>query len=38
VTVVFDQPFGFLAVHRPTGLVLIAGWVAQAERSTAYPW
>ncbi|SCE87136.1 Serine protease inhibitor [Micromonospora matsumotoense] len=22
-----DRPFGFLAVHRPTGLVLIAGWV-----------
>lgn len=22
-----DRPFGFLAVHRPTGLVLVAGWV-----------
>ncbi|WP_328347169.1 serpin family protein [Micromonospora sp. NBC_00421] len=22
-----DRPFGFLAVHHPTGLVLIAGWV-----------
>jgi len=25
----FDRPFGFLAVHRPTGLVVVAGWVAQ---------
>jgi hypothetical protein len=22
-----DRPFGFLAVHRDTGLVLVAGWV-----------
>jgi hypothetical protein len=28
VTVRFDRPFGFLAVHRPSGLVLNAGWVA----------
>ncbi|MET7424158.1 serpin family protein [Dactylosporangium sp. NPDC005555] len=27
VTVTFDRPFGYFAVHRPTGLVLIAGWV-----------
>jgi hypothetical protein len=27
VTVTFDRPFGFLAVHRPTGLILVAGWV-----------
>jgi hypothetical protein len=26
--VTFDRPFGFLAVHRPTGLVVVAGWVA----------
>ncbi|MFB7947857.1 serpin family protein [Kitasatospora phosalacinea] len=25
----FDRPFAFLAVHRPTGLVLVAGWVAE---------
>ncbi|MGI5242676.1 serpin family protein [Dactylosporangium sp. CA-139066] len=25
----FDRPFGFLAVHRPTGLVLVAGWVSE---------
>ncbi|BCK67125.1 hypothetical protein Srufu_010780 [Streptomyces libani subsp. rufus] len=23
-----DRPFGFLAVHRASGLVLVAGWVA----------
>ncbi|PAZ11662.1 hypothetical protein CLM62_34210 [Streptomyces sp. SA15] len=23
----FDRPFGFLAVHRQTNLVLAAGWV-----------
>lgn len=28
VRVSFDRPFGFVAVHRPTGLVLVAGWVA----------
>ena len=27
VDVRFDRPFGFLAVHRDTGLVLTAGWV-----------
>ncbi|MQM27583.1 serpin family protein [Glycomyces albidus] len=26
--VVFDRPFAYLAVHRPTGLVLVAGWIA----------
>lgn len=29
VTVTFDRPFGYFAVHRPTGLVLVAGWVRQ---------
>ncbi|MEU6558397.1 serpin family protein [Nocardia nova] len=28
IAVTFDRPFGFLAVHRPTGLVIVAGWVA----------
>ena len=23
----FDRPFGFLAVHRPSRLVVVAGWV-----------
>jgi hypothetical protein len=27
----FDRPFGFVGVHRPTGLVLVAGWVAEPE-------
>ncbi|MFD8597236.1 serpin family protein [Kitasatospora sp. NPDC059646] len=25
----FDRPFAFLAVHRASGLVLVAGWVAE---------
>ncbi|MEV5824418.1 serpin family protein [Spirillospora sp. NPDC052242] len=31
LSVVFDRPFGFLARHRPTGLALVAGWVAEPE-------
>jgi hypothetical protein len=31
VTVRFDEPFGYLAVHRPTGLVLMAGWIDNPE-------
>ncbi|MDW6065103.1 hypothetical protein SAZ11_53715 [Streptomyces sp. FXJ1.4098] len=27
----FDRPFGFLAVHRASGLVLMAGWVGEPE-------
>ncbi|NDL57808.1 serpin family protein [Phytoactinopolyspora mesophila] len=27
----YDRPFGFLAVHRGSGLVLFAGWVDEAE-------
>jgi hypothetical protein len=30
VSVTFDPPFGFLAVHRPSGLVLTTGWVTRA--------
>jgi hypothetical protein len=29
VEVTVDRPFGFAAVHRPSGLVLVAGWVAE---------
>lgn len=29
----FDRPFAYLARHRPSGLVLIAGWVAEPERA-----
>ncbi|MBS9535469.1 hypothetical protein KIH27_17935 [Mycobacterium sp. M1] len=28
VDVTFDRPFGFLAVHRPSRLAVVAGWVA----------
>ena len=28
IAVDFDRPFGFLAVHRDTGAVVVAGWVA----------
>ena len=31
VDVCFDRPFGFVARHRPTGLVLLAGWVAEPQ-------
>ncbi|GAA2342505.1 serpin family protein [Dactylosporangium salmoneum] len=37
VQVRFDRPFGFLAVHRPSGLVLFAGWVAEPEPWDAQP-
>lgn len=30
-----DRPFGFVAVHRPTGLALVAGWVADPEPKPA---
>jgi hypothetical protein len=33
VTVRFDLPFGYLTVHRPTGLVLMAGWVDSPEEA-----
>ena len=29
--VTFDRPFAFAARHRPSGLVLLAGWVAEPE-------
>ena len=28
VDVTFDRPFGFIAVHRPSRLVVVAGWVS----------
>ncbi|MGO4613935.1 serpin family protein [Nocardia sp. 2YAB30] len=31
----FDRPFGFLAVHRPTGLAVAAGWVANPAEAPA---
>lgn len=29
IVATYDRPFGFLAVHRPTGLALVAGWINQ---------
>ncbi|MDF3298092.1 serpin family protein [Streptomyces tropicalis] len=34
VRAVLDRPFGFLAVHRQTRLVLLAGWVADPAPAT----
>ena len=31
VRLLLDRPFAFVARHRPSGLVLVAGWVAQGE-------
>jgi serine protease inhibitor len=32
LTASFDRPFGFVAVDRSTGLVLVCGWVAEPQR------
>ncbi|SNY89205.1 Serine protease inhibitor [Nocardia amikacinitolerans] len=37
VEVAFDRPFGFLAVHRATGLAVVAGWVAELPARTDAP-
>lgn len=29
ITATFDRPFAFVAVHRPSRMVLVAGWVAE---------
>ncbi|MEO6795327.1 MAG: serpin family protein [Mycobacterium sp.] len=34
VDVTFDRPFGFLAVHRPSGLAVVAGWVSSPFQPT----
>lgn len=31
ISVTFDRPYGFVAVHRPTGLVLVAGWITDPD-------
>ncbi|MER7003518.1 hypothetical protein ABT297_10780 [Dactylosporangium sp. NPDC000555] len=33
VTVRFDLPFGYLTIHRPTGLVVMAGWIDDPEHA-----
>ncbi|WFB06665.1 hypothetical protein LRS74_06120 [Streptomyces sp. LX-29] len=34
----FDQPFGFLARHRASGLILAAGWVTDPDKAPNRPW
>ncbi|WP_199035135.1 serpin family protein [Glycomyces salinus] len=31
VSINFDRPFAYAARHRPSGLILVAGWVAEPE-------
>lgn len=38
ISVTYDRPFGFLAVHRASGLVLTAGWVTEPEPGADSPW
>ena len=32
--IAFDRPFAYAARHRPSGLVLIGGWIAEPDRDT----
>ncbi|MFI8361634.1 serpin family protein [Streptomyces sp. NPDC085612] len=36
VAVTYDRPFGFLAVHRASRLVLAAGWVTEPEEAAEW--
>lgn len=38
ISAAFDRPFGFLAVHRHTRLVLTAGWVTDPLPCPEYGW
>jgi hypothetical protein len=38
ISAAFDRPFGFLALHRHTRLVLAAGWVTDPLPSPEYAW
>ena len=38
ISVAYDRPFAFLAVHRASGLVLTAGWVTEPEAGADSPW
>ncbi|WP_370374192.1 serpin family protein [Catenulispora sp. GP43] len=33
VSVTFDRPFAYYAVHRDSGLILVAGWVTEPSRA-----
>lgn len=35
VSVTFDEPFGFVATHRPSSLVVVAGWVHEPAPSAS---
>ncbi|WP_194909366.1 serpin family protein [Catenulispora rubra] len=35
VAVAFDRPFAYYAVHRDSGLILVAGWVSEPLRAAA---
>ncbi|MFD4504367.1 serpin family protein [Streptomyces sp. NPDC058457] len=38
ISAAFDRPFGFLALHRHSRLVLAAGWVTDPLPFPEYPW
>nr|WP_308288996.1 serpin family protein [Streptomyces erythrochromogenes] len=38
ISAAFDRPFGFLALHRHTRLVLTAGWVTDPLPFPEYDW
>ncbi|OQR61260.1 proteinase inhibitor I4 serpin [Streptomyces maremycinicus] len=38
ISAAFDRPFGFLALHRHTRLVLTAGWVTEPSPFPGYDW
>ncbi|MFE5623443.1 serpin family protein [Streptomyces virginiae] len=38
ISAAFDRPFGFLALHRHTRLVLTAGWVTDPLPAPEYDW
>ncbi|MGW7546526.1 hypothetical protein ACWGKQ_36280 [Streptomyces sp. NPDC054770] len=38
ISAAFARPFGFLALHRHSRLVLAAGWVMDPLPFPAYPW
>ncbi|MET8182260.1 serpin family protein [Streptomyces sp. NPDC005336] len=38
ISVTYERPFGFVAMHRASGLVLTAGWVTEPEAGSDSPW
>jgi hypothetical protein len=37
LAVTYDRPFGFLATHRATGLIVFGGWVTDPEQWNPFP-